>query len=193
MITALDRNTALVLIDLQNGILQIPLATPVTEIIHNAVKLVAAFRKANLPVVIVNVDPAAFSKLPIRKDEGPGPGAYANLPAGFVDIVPEIKTEPGDILITKHTWGAFHETSLEDELSKRNVTGIVLAGVATSAGVESTARSASERNYNIAFAQDAMTDRDAAVHQHSVTHIFPRLGEVGDTESIINKLAQANS
>ncbi len=193
MITALDRNTALVLIDLQNGILQIPLATPVTEIIHNAVKLVTAFRKANLPVVIVNVDPAAFSKLPIRKDEGPGPGAYANLPAGFVDIVPEIKTEPGDILITKHTWGAFHETSLEDELSKRNVTGIVLAGVATSAGVESTARSASERNYNIAFAQDAMTDRDAAVHQHSVTHIFPRLGEVGDTESIINKLAQANS
>lgn len=153
MITAIDTNTALVLIDCQKSIVQQPLITPIAGILQNAAKLVAAFREAALPVIIVNVNPAGAAWTKTRKDavrpqSTPSPD--------WLDIAPEIKTQPGDIFITKHTWGAFYETALHEELQKRNVTGIVLGGVSTSIGVEGTARGASERGYNIAFAQPPM-------------------------------------
>jgi nicotinamidase-related amidase len=184
MITALDKNTALVLIDLQNGIVQLPVATHVADVIANAAKLVAAFRKANLPIVIVNVKPAGASLL-TRKDAKP---PQRTLSEDFFKIVPEVKTEPDDIFITKPSWNAFSNPALDEELKKRNVTGIVLAGIATSIGVEGTGRAAYERGYNIAFAQDAMTDMFAEAHAHSLKFIFPRIGEVDDTEKIIEFL-----
>ena len=183
MVTALDPNTALVLIDLQNAIVKIPSITPAEVILANAAKLVAAFRKAALPIVVVTIDPTSGAKSTVRRDaKSPMP---ATLPAEALALVPEIKTEPGDIFIVKHTWGAFYETDLNEELKKRGITGIVLAGVATSRGVESTARVASERGYNIAFAQDAMTDVVATAHENSIKTIFPRIGEVDDTDAII--------
>ncbi|MDR3679271.1 MAG: isochorismatase family protein [Flavipsychrobacter sp.] len=186
MITTLDKNTALVLIDLQNGIVNLPLAKPAHEIVANAVKLVAAFRKAGLPIVIVNVNPAGSAGSKTRKDAKQPAGG--ELPAEWFEIVPQIKTEPGDIFITKRTWGAFYDTELHEELQKRGVTGIVLAGIATSIGVEGTARGAFERGYNIAIAKDAITDMFADAHEHSLKYIFPRVGEVGDTDNIIEKL-----
>jgi nicotinamidase-related amidase len=186
MITALDKITALVLIDLQKGITGNALAKPIDEILENSAKLVAAFRKASLPIVIVNVNPAGAKWLSARKE----PSTRPNRPfdADSLQIVPEIKTEPSDIFITKHTWGAFFETSLHEELQKRNVTGIILGGVSTSIGVEGTARQASEFGYNITFAKDAMTDMFTDAHEHSLKYIFPRIGEIDDTEKIIEKL-----
>ncbi len=188
MITALDKKTALVLIDLQKGILQYAPANAVNTVIANAAKLVAAFRKAALPVVVVNVDPNRAAWMKSRKD-APSP-IRGTLPPEFMEIVPEIKTMLSDIFITKHTWGAFYETGLHDALQKNGVTGIVLAGVSTSAGVESTARYASELNYNISFAQDAMTDMIPEAHERSIQYIFPRLGETGTTGDIIALLGE---
>ena len=187
MITALDKNTALVLIDLQKSIVQLTLAKPVSDILENAARLVSAFHKAALPVVIVNVDPAGAAWTKTRKDSRP----LRNLTSkeDWLEITPEIKTKPGDIFITKHTWSAFYETALHDELQKRRVTGIVLGGISTSIGVEGTARAASERGYNITFARDAMTDMFAAAHENSLKYIFPRIGEVDDTDKIIEKLS----
>lgn len=191
MVTALDPNTALVLIDLQNAIVKIPSSTPMDVILAKAAKLVTAFRKAALPIVIVTVDPRRAGESVIRRDaKSP---SFSALPDEALAIVPELKTESDDIFITKHTWGAFHETNLDDELKKRGVTGIVLAGVATSRGVESTARAASERGYNIAFAQDAMADIVDGAHENSLKVIFPRLGEVDDTDAIIGMLEQLGS
>lgn len=183
MITALDKITALVLIDLQKGITSNTLAKPIEEVLENASKLVAAFRKAGLPIVIVNVNPAGAKWLTARKE----PATMPSKPfaADWLEIVPEIKTEPGDIFITKHTWGAFFETALHEELQKRNVTGILLSGISTSIGVEGTARQASEFGYNVTFAKDAMTDLFADAHAHSLKYIFPRIGEIDDTEKII--------
>jgi len=186
MVTVLDKNTALVLIDLQKGITQLPLANPINGIIENAAKLVAAFRKAGLPIVPVNVNSVGRPWTQLRKDANPL--QRLNFTDDWFDIVPEIKTEPQDIFITKHTWGAFFVTALHEELQKRKVTGIVLAGVATSIGVEGTARHASERGYNITFAKDAMTDMFADAHEHSLKYIFPRIGEVDDTDKIIEVL-----
>jgi len=186
MITILDPNTALVLIDLQNGTLQMDLAVPASHILENAAKLIEAFRKAELPVVVVNVNPAGAVSGKVRK------AVNVTMPPGFNEdwfkIHPQIKTRPDDIFITKQTWNAFYETALDEELKKRNITQIVLAGVATSIGVEGTARAANERGYNIAFAQDAMTDRMAEAHENSLKYIFPRIGEIGNTMEIIEKL-----
>jgi nicotinamidase-related amidase len=186
MITALDKNTALVLIDLQKGIVQIPTAHPVKEILINAAKLTEAFHKAGLPVIIVNVQPAATVGPLLRKDIKPM--GNNNFQEEWLEIAPEIKSQLGDIFITKPTWSAFYETSLDDELQKKNITGIVLAGIATSIGVEGTARAANERGYNISFAVDAMTGRSVEAHDRSVQFIFSRMGEVGDTEAIIELL-----
>lgn len=185
MITAIDKNTALVLIDLQKGIVQMPLVHPIKNILEKSALLVDAFRKAGLPIVAVNVIPASAA-IKLRKDQSVA--MATPLPAGFADIVEEIKTQPNDIFVTKGTWNAFYNTSLHDELQKRNISGIVLGGVATSIGVEGTARAASERGYNISFATDAMTDRIAEAHHNSIHVIFPRMGELGTSSEIIEKL-----
>jgi nicotinamidase-related amidase len=182
MVTSLDKNTALILIDLQKGIVQLPIAS-IPDVLEKASRLLEAFHKAALPVVIVNVNPKGAKWTGSRKDAKPQHPASG---ADWLEITPEIKTRDGDIFITKHTWGAFFETGLDEELKKRNVTGIVIAGVSTSIGVEGTARQASERGYNITFAADAMTDMVAEAHERSIKYIFPRMGEVDDTDKIIS-------
>ena len=104
-------------------------------------------------------------------------------------IVAELAGYADDIVVTKRNWGAFHGTDLDVQLRRRGVTQIVLAGVATSIGVESTARAAYEHGYHVTLATDAMTDLAADAHHNSLTRIFPRLGELGTTAEIVELLA----
>lgn len=184
MITALDKNTALILIDLQNSIMDLPISHK-EELIENVNKLIAAFRKKKLPVILVNVKPAgAWTKT--RKEAKPAPLPNSD---DAYKISGKVHAKENDIYITKHSWNAFFETALNDELKKRSVTGIVIGGVSTSIGVEGTARAANELGYNISFATDAMTDTQPLAHERSIQFIFPRMGETGTTNEIIGKLA----
>lgn len=185
MITAIDKKTALVLIDLQNSVIVLNTAHSVEGVLENCNRLIAAFRKSGLPVVLINVNVAGAKWTKARKDARPN---SANYDDEAFKISGRVDTQPDDIYVTKHTWGAFFETPLQQELISREITGIVLGGVATSIGVEGTARQASELGYNIAFATDAMTDLRADAHEHSINVIFPRIGEVGTTDEIINKM-----
>lgn len=186
MVTSLDKKTALVLIDLQKGIVRFPVIKPVDEILAKAAALVSAFRKANLPIVHVNVDPTQSLLNNKRTDAN---AKFTSFPDEWFEITPEIETIEDDIFITKNAWNAFTNPKLDSELKKRGITGVILAGISTSVGVEGTARAASELGYNITFAQDATTDTNADAYEHSVKRIFPRLGEVGDTDRIIEVLA----
>lgn len=183
-LTKLDKTSALVVIDLQKGIVGFPTVHPVSEIIARSAELARAFRERGLPVVLVNVSGMA----PGRTDAGIPKFSF---PADWTDLVPELEQQPGDLLITKQRWGAFLGTALEDTLRQRGVTQIVLTGVATSAGVESTARSAHDLGYNVTLVVDAMTDRDAASHTHCIEKIFPRLGETAKTEDVLALLGAA--
>jgi len=191
MITALDKHTALILIDLQHGIVNVPRTLPKEELLAKVKDLINAFRKATLPIIIVTVDPSNAAWTKSRK-EGNTQNSTSTLSADLTKIVEEIHTQPEDILITKKTWNAFYNTPLQETLQKMNITGIVLAGIATSIGVEGTARAASELGYNISFAIDAMSDSTLEAHQHSVNTIFPRIGEIGSSAEIIEKLAYRN-
>ncbi|MGP3940399.1 MULTISPECIES: isochorismatase family protein [Streptomyces] len=181
--TTLDPNTALVLVDLQKGIAGLPTVHPTAEVIEHGARLAAAFRKRGLPVVLVRVVAGAPGRT-----EAQGGGGGGQFPADFADLMPELGHEDGDVVVTKHTWGAFHGTDLDLQLRRRGVTQVVLGGIATSIGVESTARGAYAHGYHVTLATDAMTDMDAEAHRNSVEKIFPRLGETDSTDAIIGLL-----
>ncbi|HEX7936307.1 MAG TPA: isochorismatase family protein [Paraburkholderia sp.] len=185
-LTTLDAKTALVVIDLQQGIVAMPAAHSTAEVVQRAATLADAFRRHGLPVVLVNVTGGAPGR---AEQQRPASG----FPAGFADLVPELKQQPSDHRVTKRTWGAFTNTDLEAYLREQGVTQIVLAGVSTSIGVESTARFAHELGLNIAFAVDAMTDMHQDAHTHSLTRIFPRLGETGTTQEVLDLLEKARA
>jgi nicotinamidase-related amidase len=185
-ITTLDPNTALVVIDLQKGIVSIPTVHPVDEVIKHASALIDAFRSHGLPVVLVNVAGGA----PGRTEQARN---LAGLPADWADLIPELKQQPEDYIVTKRTWGAFTNTGLDEHLKKLGVTQVVIAGVATSIGVESTARYAYEQGFNVTLAIDAMTDMNADAHANSIARIFPRLGETGTAREIIELLGSTRA
>jgi nicotinamidase-related amidase len=187
--TQLDLRTALVAIDLQKGIARGSTVPPALEVVANAAKLAAAFRAENLPVVLVNV---AFSadggdRLNQRAD---APAPTGALPADFAELMDELAVASDDLRITKRQWNAFFGTELDLQLRRRHVTGIVLAGISTSIGVESTARAGFELGYNFTFASDAMADRTDVSHRHSLEAIFPRIGQVRTTAQVLEALAR---
>jgi nicotinamidase-related amidase len=180
-VTRLDERSAVIVVDLQKGIVGLPTVHPMAEVIERACVLVEAFRAQGLPVVLVNVAGVA----PGRTEQAP---RLAALPEGFAELIPELKQQPGDVLVTKKTWGAFASTDLESQLRAKGVTQVVVAGVATGTGVESTARQAYELGFHVTLAVDAMTDMRAEAHAYSVASVFPRLGETGTVEEIVGLL-----
>ncbi len=178
-LTTLDPNTALLVIDLQKGIVAFPTVHPIDGVIARSRAMADAFRAQGLPVVLVNVTGGA----PGRTDQ-PRRDMSA-LPADFAELVPELGGRPGDILITKRSWGAFATTDLEARLKALGVTQTVVCGVATGTGVEATARQAYEQGFNVTLALDAMTDTRPDAHEYSIRTVFPRLGETGCADEII--------
>jgi nicotinamidase-related amidase len=185
-VTTLDPITALLVIDLQKGITAMPAEPSPASVIDHAVELLDAFRAQDLPVVLINVDAAAPGRTEAARAGG-GPASVPR-PDGWTELVPELDVQPSDHLVTKKTWGAFHGTGLNEHLRDLGVTQVVIAGISTSAGVESTARQAYEHGFHVTLATDAMTDRAPTVHAHSIEQIFPRLGETGTTAEILAAL-----
>jgi nicotinamidase-related amidase len=183
------RSTAIVVIDIQKGIVGMPGAPhPTASVVANCVRLVAAARRARGQPVLVHVGGSrdGADRLSPTVDQ-PFGGAGA-LPPDWSDLVPELGSHPSDIVIMKRQWGAFYGTDLDLQLRRRKLVTIVLCGIATEFGVESTARDAYERGYEQVFAEDAMTGRNAESHANSIGRIFPRLGRVRRTDEIIAAL-----
>jgi nicotinamidase-related amidase len=180
-LTTLDPKTALIVIDLQKGIVSLPAVHPMAGVVKHVAALAGAFRKRGLPVVLVNVAGGAPGRTEV-------PRGHREFPPGWTDLIPELNQQPQDHVVTKRTPGAFTNTGLNEHLRASGVTQVVIVGVATSNGVEVTARQAYEFGFNITFATDAMTDRDAGAHSYSVTRIFPRIGETGTAKDVIDLL-----
>ncbi len=178
-LTSLDPNTALIVVDLQKGHVGAVPASIFDPVVARSRALADAFRGRGLPVVLVTVDGVAPGRTehPRRLPR--------DLPADFADIVSDLDRQPGDIVVTKQTWGAFTNTGLEQRLKALGVTQAVITGVATGTGVEATARQAYEAGFNVTLAVDAMADLRSAAHDYSVANVFPRLGETGSTDDIL--------
>jgi nicotinamidase-related amidase len=171
------KSTTLVLIDLQNGIVARQTAPYASrEVVSRCAGMAADFRRHGAMVVYVRVDLLNFIMLPVdsplRDPNGPPP------PASASELVPEAGRQPGELLITKRHWSAFINTELEARLRERAIRTIVLGGIATNFGVESTARDAAALGFNVVLVEDAMTSFVAENHRFAVEAIFPRLGRV---------------
>ncbi len=182
------QTTALVLIDLQKGITGRELAPHSgADIIKKGGELADRFRQAGAPVVLVNVAFAAdFKDAPRQPVDQPNPMPPGGYPANFSELVDGLK-QAGDICITKQQWGAFYGTELDLQLRRRGIQTVVLAGVATNIGVESTARQAWEHGYALILAEDATTSMSAEMHAFSMKFIMPRLGKISATADITFK------
>jgi nicotinamidase-related amidase len=179
--------TALVVIDLQKGIVATPSAPHSSEdVVRRSAHLAKLFREKEGTVVYVRVDMANILSLPVdapfRAPDAPPP------PASASEIVPESGFEEDDVLITKRHWGAFAGTELEQILRKRGVDTVVITGISTNAGVESTVRQGTGLGFAFVVVEDACSARDANDHRHSVERIFPRLAKVRKTEEVIAAL-----
>jgi nicotinamidase-related amidase len=184
--------TALVVIDLQRGIVGFP-ATPhsPTDVVARTVRIADALRAAGGTVVLVHVTPSADGRdglKPITDVRGPVGRVPSALPPDWAEIAPELGPQPGDIVIAKRQWGAFYGTELDLQLRRRGIDTIVLCGISTNVGVESTARDAYERGYQQIFVEDAMSARAAEEHAHTVSTLFARIGRVRSTEEVLAAL-----
>ncbi|WP_187487764.1 hydrolase [Duffyella gerundensis] len=179
--------TALVLIDLQEGIL--PFAGgphSAQDVVSRAATLAAAFRAHSAPVVLVRVGWSAdFADAPKQEVDAPAHGA---LPENWWDYPAALGKQESDLQVTKHQWGAFYGTDLELQLRRRGIDTIVLGGISTNIGVESTARNAWELGFNLVVVEDICSAFSAEQHNSSVEWIFPRLGKVRQSADVIAAL-----
>lgn len=176
------KSTALVLIDLQKGVLAMPVAPhPAAEVYERSMRLAQRFHAAKAPVVRVRVsfsaDLADALHPPVDQ-----PTNYAALPPGW-DEFPE-PPRASDLIITKKQWGAFYGTELDLQLRRRGVRCIVLGGIATHIGVESTARSAAEQGYELVIPEDLCSSLSAETHAFSFKHVFPRIARMTTSDAI---------
>ncbi|HEY5061640.1 MAG TPA: hydrolase [Gemmatimonadaceae bacterium] len=181
-------HTALVVVDLQRGILSATTAPhTAADVLLHATHLAERFRERGALVVLVRVDPGPKGELfprPLTDVERP-PMTVA---PGWSDIAPELGPKSGDVVVTKHQPGAFFATDLDVQLRRRKIDTIVLCGISTNVGVEATARVGFEHGYNLVFASDAVTARDAELHTACVAKFFPTIGRVRTTDEILGAL-----
>jgi nicotinamidase-related amidase len=184
-LTTLDQRTALLVVDLQEGIINLPTVHAATDVVGHAASLAKAFRAHGLPVVLINVAGGAPGRTELpRSTSKPKPN--------WTDLVPQLQVSDADHLVTKKSWDAFHGTLLDEHLRSMSISQVVIAGIATSIGVESTARSAHDHGYNVTLATDGMTDLDAEAHYNTIERIFPKLGETGTTAAILTLLDETH-
>jgi nicotinamidase-related amidase len=184
-VTIDPKTTALVLIDLQHGTAAMPLAPySAQEVVACSANFAAAFRQQGGFVVYVRVDIAQILTLPVdlsfRDPNAPPPPPIAS------QLLPEAGCQEGDLQITKRQWGAFYGTELDQQLRRRGIRTIMLGGIATNFGVESTARAAFDCGYELIFIEDACTTISAEAHNFAVQNIFPRMGRVRKTDELLS-------
>jgi nicotinamidase-related amidase len=182
--TTLDPNPALIVIDLQKGIVDAPTVHPTGEIVERSASLPDAFRRQALPVVLVNVT----GGVPGRTDWTRPPRIITS--PDWADLVDELDVQPDDHLVTKRRRSAFDDTGLNAHLRGLGFTQVVRTGISTTPAVESTARSAYDHGRHVVLATDAMTDTDPDAHANGIERVFPKLGETVTTAEILDTLAK---
>lgn len=180
-------DAAFLAVDLQSGILRLPLAPhPADAVLENGARLAQAFRNARCPVAVTRVAwTADFSDALHQPVDRPLPMPAGGLPVDWADLPADLGIVASDIVITKRQWNAFHGTELDLQLRRRGVKTVVLAGIASNMGVESTARAAHELGYHLVFAEDAITSVSEELHAFAANTIFPMIGRVRSTSQIL--------
>ena len=184
------QRTAVIVIDLQKGIVgrnNVPYSS--SAVVANTARLLASARQAGALIVLVHVGGASDGADRLHPEADQPMPRSAPLPPDWSELIPELNRQETDLVIFKRQWGAFYGTDLDLQLRRRKMTTLVLCGISTELGVESTARDAFERCYELILVADAMTGQSAESHTDAIQRIFPRIGRVRNTEQVIAAFA----
>lgn len=186
------QTTALVLIDLQNGILPYAGGPHSAEsVVAHGAQLAARFRSLGAPVILVRVGWSdTFADALKQPVDRPAPSPAGGLPANWWEFPESLAVSDNDILVTKRQWGAFYGTELDLQLRRRGIKTLVLGGIATNIGVESTARAGWEHGYELVIAEDLCSAQNTEMHRFAFDNIFPRLARVRSTGEILAALGE---
>jgi nicotinamidase-related amidase len=184
------QKTALVLIDLQQGILAMPTAphSPAT-VLANSLRLATALQKLGGLVILVRVEfSAEYADRPGQDVDQPMSLPSAGLPDDWSVLALELAALPASLVITKRQWSAFYGTELDLQLRRRGMSRVIIAGLATNFGVESTARDAWQSDYAVLIAEDACASFSDEMHQFAITRTLPRIARIRSSDEILNAL-----
>jgi len=181
MLTALDEEVALICVDLQAGILRMPVNRDTAELAARAGTLATAFRAHDKSIVAVTVGGSP----PGRTERGP---QAVDLSDDFTTPSPALNVGPPDIEVRKTAWGALTGTDLQQRLTERGTRQLVICGISTSIGVESTARAAFDLGYHVVIATDLIADTSPEAHANSLERIFPRMAELATSRDLLSAL-----
>jgi ureidoacrylate peracid hydrolase len=170
--------TAILMIDMQKmyfeqdrrDVLGWPPIWRLGEVIGECRQLLAAGRAAGLPVIYTRAvaRPDGADMMPSMRrllaSVPGGAGAMAGRGGTPSEIMDEVTPAPGDIVIDKPRWDAFHFTGLEPVLRNLAVRRLIIAGLQTNVCVESTARTAMMRNFEVAVPEDAVSTDGIPLH-----------------------------
>jgi len=188
-LTVDPKKTALLVIDLQQGILRLPAAPhSAAEVVERATGLCQAARAAGILVVLVRVTPSADGGDALHPLADLPPMSSGRPPEDWADLAPELGPQPGDMVITKRQWGAFYGTELDLQLRRRGIDTLIVCGISANIAIESTARDAYERGYQQILVEDAIAARSAEEHAFVMKTVFPRIGRVRATAEVRSAL-----
>jgi len=170
--------SALLVVDLQHGTTSAPSAHPIDEIVARAARLTDAWRRTDRTVVLASVDGTPPGRTTYQD------GAQ-NWPEPFATVRPELGSDRDDVRVVRRSWSALAGTGLHEELAARGVQQVVVVGLATSFGVESTARASYDLGYDVVVVSDAVTDRSREAHDHVLSRVVPALGRVATTDEVL--------
>ncbi|MBO1756955.1 cysteine hydrolase family protein [Allobranchiibius sp. CTAmp26] len=180
----LDTSTALVAVDLQHATINVPSALDMPCVVANAARLAAAFRQRGRLVVLTETD----LNNPPPGDTAVSDRPRPNVPAAALNLAPELDLSADDIVLTKRGWSAFAGTGLDGLLRDRNITHVLLVGLATNYGIESTARQAYDLGYNVVIAIDAINNPQIEGHEHALSRVLPALSRLSTTDKLIEQV-----
>lgn len=182
------KTTALVLVDFQNFSVKLQ-TTPISahQALANGVRLADACRERDVLVVLVRVghpsNHTPHPNLPI--DQAFSGFDYSDNP---MEICSALGPNEGDVIVDKYNWGAFYQTNLDAQLRRRGIATLIVGGLVTHIGVDTTMRQAQERNYAQILASDAVAAFEISQHEHVLQHVAPRLSKVRTTDQILAAL-----
>jgi len=192
-------NTALLVVDVQNdfchnqGVFSKYKSATLDHVEQAVSKLSALIekcRQSNLPIIFIRTTHSDWTNSPswLKRMEGAGEKMRICAPDSWGSDFYNVAPKEGDCIVTKHRYSAFIGTDLDLILKSKGIENILVTGVATNVCVESTARDAYHRDYNVILIEDCCGAYDNTEHGATLNNISKFFGTVTTSETLIATL-----
>lgn len=183
------KNTALIVIDMQNDFVQENSILEIKESKKHIEKLkefIQNCKDKEMTIVYTRhifdpkTNPIESKLFPKLSKEG-----LRDKSAGS-EIISELKPEKNDIIIKKYRYDAFFNTQLGRMLNERGITDIIITGLMTNICCESTARTAMMKDFNVLFCSDLTFASDQELQKATLKNIASHFGKVMTSKEILD-------